>query len=50
LALLEARFGLVPQEMAELLHLVADGEKLRKLNVQAALCPDLEAFRASLSS
>lgn len=45
---LKARFGSVPRDVTRLLREVLDEEKLITLNVLAAQCPDLEAFREAL--
>jgi hypothetical protein len=45
---LKARFGSVPRDVTRLLRQVLDEEKLITLNVLAALCSDLEAFREAL--
>jgi hypothetical protein len=50
LDVLRARFGTVPRSITKHLREVLDEEKLRKLNVLAAQCPDLQAFRAGLLS
>jgi hypothetical protein len=50
LELLQARFGSVPPDIVLHLRGIMDEQKLRDINIRAALCPDLEAFRASLSS
>jgi hypothetical protein len=47
---LEARFGAVPPEVVAELRTVRDEQKLNELNRFAALCPDLDAFRARLGS
>ncbi len=48
LGVLKDRFGTVPRDVTRLLRAVIEEKKLRKLNVLAAKCPDLEAFRAAL--
>jgi hypothetical protein len=48
LAVLEARFGEVPGEMADRLRKLRAQRKLKSLVKQAALCRDLEAFRKQL--
>jgi hypothetical protein len=50
LALLMERFGTVPQDVTKHLREIIDEKKLRKLNLLAAMCPDLEAFRDALLS
>ena len=45
---LEARFGQVPEDLAAHLRTILDAPRLSHLNRLAALCPDLEAFRAAL--
>ncbi len=45
---LKARFGSVPRDVARLLGEILDEERLTTLNVLAAQCPDLEAFREAL--
>jgi hypothetical protein len=50
LRILTARFGTVSPEIAVLLQPVQDEQKLDDLVGCAATCPDLEAFRARLSS
>jgi hypothetical protein len=46
---LEARFGSIPPEIGARLEAIVDEQKLRDLAHYAALCPDLESFRAELS-
>jgi hypothetical protein len=46
--LLKARFGAVPRDVSRLLREVLDVRKLKKLNVAAGKCSDLEAFRETL--
>jgi hypothetical protein len=46
----ERRFGTVPPDVAARLQAVQDASRLQDLIVQAAMCPDLEAFRAQLLS
>jgi hypothetical protein len=48
LDVLKTRFGTVPRDVATLLRDILDPKKLRKLNVLAVKCPDLEAFREAL--
>jgi hypothetical protein len=48
--ILTARFSAIPPETAALLRAVQDEEQLQRLNQPAALCPDLESFRARLPS
>jgi hypothetical protein len=50
LAVLKARFRSVPRDVTKHLRAVLDEEKLIALNVRAAQCPDLEAFREALLS
>lgn len=50
LAILKARFGVAPQNVAKPLRAVLDEKKLIALNVFAAQCPDIEAFREKLLS
>jgi hypothetical protein len=47
---LEPRFGPLPPEIAVRLQAVFDNARLRELSRTAALCPDLEAFRAKLET
>jgi hypothetical protein len=47
---LAARFGPVPPPVVATLKSVSDTQKLDKLVDWAAVCPDLEAFRARLAS
>jgi hypothetical protein len=47
---LEARFGSVPQEISIVLRTILDDSQLADLLKWAALCPNLEAFRARLSA
>jgi len=49
-AVLKARFGAVPRDVARLLQAVLDEKTLTALNVLAAQCPDLETFREALLS
>jgi hypothetical protein len=49
-ALVEARFGTVPADVARQLRAIHDEKKLRRLNVLAAKCSDLQAFRNGLAS
>jgi hypothetical protein len=48
--ILEKRFGTIPPDVAARLQAVLDPSKLQDLSIQAATCPDLEAFQAQLSS
>jgi hypothetical protein len=48
LTVLEARFGSVPEEIAERLRKLHGQKKLKALVKQAALCRDLGAFRKRL--
>lgn len=48
ITVLEARFGVVPRDLVLALRDCIDDERLRKLNRQAAICEDLEAFRTIL--
>lgn len=50
LALLKARFGSVPRDVTRLLREILDEERLNTLNVLAAQCPDMQAFREALLS
>lgn len=50
LDLLKDRFDTVPRNVTKPLREILDEKKLRKLNVLAAKCPDLEAFRDALLS
>jgi hypothetical protein len=50
LKLLEARFGSVPPDVALYLRAIMDEQKLEDLNIRAALCSDLQAFRNLLES
>lgn len=45
---LKARFGSVPRDVTRLLGEILDEERLSNLNVLAAQCPDMEAFREGL--
>lgn len=45
---LKARFGSVPRDVMRLLREILDEERLTNLNVLAAQCPDMEAFREEL--
>ncbi|HTU21688.1 MAG TPA: hypothetical protein VMG10_26865 [Gemmataceae bacterium] len=47
---LKARFGTVPRDVNRLLREILDERKLTKLNVLAAKCPNIEAFREALLS
>ncbi len=47
---LDGRFGAVPADVAVQLKGILDEERLEDLTRYAARCPDLEAFRARLSS
>jgi hypothetical protein len=48
LAVLKARFGTVPRDVARHLGAVLDEDKLNKLVVLAAQCPELQVFREAL--
>ena len=48
LELLKDRFGAVPRDVAKPLGKILNEKRLKKLNVLAAKCPDLDAFRAAL--
>jgi hypothetical protein len=48
LLFLEGRFGAVPPELAAQVRIILDEDKLEELARQAAACPTLEAFEASL--
>ena len=50
LDLLKVRFGTVPRNVTKPLREILDEKKLRQLNVLAAKCPDLQAFRDALLS
>lgn len=50
LAVLKARFGTVPRDVTRHLQAILDEEKLTDLNVLAAQCQDLQAFRDGLLS
>lgn len=47
---LETRFGTVPPEVAVTVRSVLDEQQLRELHRFAVVCPDLEAFRARVTS
>ena len=47
---LQARFGAVPQGIADRLRAVHADKKLRALTKLAARCSDIEAFRRQLPS
>jgi hypothetical protein len=49
-AVLEERFGTVPEDVVAALSLVLDEDYLRRLLKEATRCGDLAAFRAALSS
>jgi hypothetical protein len=48
LAILEARFGTVPEDIVEWVRELRSQKKLKALVKQAALCRDLDAFRKHL--
>jgi len=48
LELLKDRFGPVPRDVIKLLSAVDNEKKLRKLNVLASKCADLDAFREAI--
>jgi hypothetical protein len=50
LAILQAKFGEVPPELAARVRAVQEVQQLRQLNFHAAVCTDLDAFRAHLPS
>lgn len=50
LDVLKTRFGTAPRDVTRHLREVIDEKKLKKLNVLAATCPNLEAFREALLS
>ncbi len=50
LALLKGRFGTVPRDVTKHLREVIDEKRLQELNLLAATCPDLAAFRDALLS
>jgi hypothetical protein len=49
-AVLQQRFGAVPRDARRHLLTIIWENKLKKLNVIAAMCPDLEAFRQAVLS
>jgi hypothetical protein len=50
LDILQAKFGSVPADVTARVRAIQDGQQLRSLNVTAATCSDLDAFRAQLPS
>src|SRR5262249_10312234 len=50
LDVLKDRFGTVPRDVTKHLREALDEKQLRRLNVLAGKCPDLEAFREALLS
>ncbi len=50
LAILQAKCGEVPPELAARVRAVQDVQQLRQLNLRAAVCMDLNAFRTELPS
>ena len=50
LALLKDRFDAIPRTVTKPLREIIDEKKLRKLNLLAAKCPDLQTFREALLS
>lgn len=46
---LEARFGDVPQDLAEEIESVIDGKQLKGLVRTAVACSDLDAFRGAMA-
>lgn len=50
LAVLKARFGTVPQTVAQPLRAILGEKKLTALATHAAQCSDMEAFREELLS
>jgi len=50
IAVLEARFGTVPNEVTDTINALADVMQLDRLHRFAVTCPDLGAFAAGLSS
>jgi hypothetical protein len=50
LAALKGRFGSVPRDVTKRLRSVLDEDKLTALNLLAATCPDMAAFRDALPS
>jgi hypothetical protein len=50
LAVLKGRFGSVPRDVTKHLNSILDEEKLTALNLLAATCPDMAAFRDALLS
>jgi hypothetical protein len=49
LGLLRTRFGPIPADMRTALTSIYDHERLFRLNMVAAHCPDLNAFRRELA-
>jgi hypothetical protein len=47
---LKGRFGAVPKDVAQGLESILNEKELTKLNVFAARCPDIKAFRERLGS
>jgi hypothetical protein len=47
---LEARFGVVPEDIENALVLVNSIDRLIRLNCRAATCDDLTAFRTTLAA
>ena len=45
---LKDRFDTVPRDVTRLLRAELKEKKLRKLNILAARCPDMDAFREGL--
>jgi hypothetical protein len=50
LDILKDRFGTVPRDVTRHLRSILDDKKLRRLNVLAGQCPDLQTFREELLS
>jgi hypothetical protein len=49
-SILKARFDSVPRDVTRLLREILDEDRLTALNVFAAQCPNLKAFREELLS
>jgi hypothetical protein len=48
LAILEERFGPVPEDLAAQIRTIQDLQRLQRLHRLAVICPSLDAFRAAL--
>jgi len=48
LDLLKDRFGTVPRDVTKQLREIVNERKLRRLNLRAAKCRDMESFREAL--